>query len=101
MRSRYSAFAAGNADYLLRTWHPSTRPRDLDLDDQVEWLRLELRAVSGGGEHEDSGTVEFVAHYWVGPHRERGQLHEVSEFVRERGAWFYVGPRRADEARPR
>ena len=26
MRSRYSAFAVGDAAYLLRTWHPSDRP---------------------------------------------------------------------------
>src|SRR2546429_6760422 len=27
MRSRYSAFAVGDAGYLLRTWYPSARPR--------------------------------------------------------------------------
>src|SRR5262249_12900002 len=31
MRSRYSAFAVGDAGYLLRTWHPSARPRTLTL----------------------------------------------------------------------
>lgn len=92
MRSRYSAFAVGDVDYLLRTWHPSTRPRTLDLDDAVEWLRLEIRATSGGAVADEAGTVEFIAHYWVGPHRERGQQHEVSRFRRERGDWYYVGP---------
>ena len=29
MRSRYSAFAVGDAAYLLATWHPSTRPAAL------------------------------------------------------------------------
>jgi uncharacterized protein YchJ len=29
MRSRYSAFAVADAGYLLRTWHPSRRPRTL------------------------------------------------------------------------
>ena len=33
MRSRYSAFALGLAPYLLRTWHPSTRPASLSLDE--------------------------------------------------------------------
>lgn len=42
MRSRYSAFAVGDADYLRATWHPSTRPADLDLDDDVEWRRLDV-----------------------------------------------------------
>ncbi len=92
MRSRYSAFAVGDADYLLRTWHPSTRPTALELDDAVEWLRLEIRATERGGAGELDGSVEFIAHYWVGPHRERGQQHEHSAFVRERGDWYYVGP---------
>ncbi|CAM5692721.1 YchJ family metal-binding protein [Streptomyces violaceorubidus] len=32
MRSRYSAFVKGDAGYLLRPWHPGTRPARLDLD---------------------------------------------------------------------
>ena len=32
MRSRYSAFAVGDAGYLRRTCHPSGRPRTLSLD---------------------------------------------------------------------
>lgn len=32
MRSRYSAFAVSDADYLRTTWHSSTRPADLALD---------------------------------------------------------------------
>jgi SEC-C motif-containing protein len=37
MRSRYSAFAVGDAGYLLRTWHPSARPRTLSLDPALRW----------------------------------------------------------------
>jgi hypothetical protein len=40
MRSRYSAFAIGDAGYLLRTWHPSRRPRTLNLDPALRWTRL-------------------------------------------------------------
>jgi SEC-C motif-containing protein len=32
MRSRYTAFARGDAAYLRVTWHPSTRPAELALD---------------------------------------------------------------------
>ena len=32
MRSRYAAFVVGDAGYLRDTWHPSTRPRHVDLD---------------------------------------------------------------------
>lgn len=90
MRSRYAAFAVGDADYLLATWHPSTRPTDLDLDDDVTWRRLDVVATSAGGPLDRTGVVEFVAHYRSAETRERGSLHEVSSFVREGGRWYYV-----------
>ena len=44
MRSRYSAYALGLSDYLLATWHPSTRPASLDLHGQppLRWLGLDV-----------------------------------------------------------
>lgn len=88
MRSRYCAFAVGDADYLLRTWHPSTRPRVLDLDPDQRWVRLDILGRSGGSPLETSGTVEFEAHFRYG--RERDSLREHSRFVREHGRWLYV-----------
>lgn len=90
MRSRYAAFVVGDADYLLATWHPSTRPADLDLDDDVTWRRLDVVATSAGGPLDRTGVVEFVAHFRSTETRERGSLHEVSSFVREDGRWYYV-----------
>ncbi|GAA4626469.1 MULTISPECIES: YchJ family protein [Cellulomonas] len=88
MRSRYSAFAVGDADYLGRTWHPSTRPADLTPDPDLRWYRLDVVMTRAGGPTDDHGVVEFRAFYRHpdGP----GSLHEVSRFVRERGAWLYV-----------
>jgi SEC-C motif-containing protein len=44
MRSRYSAYVRGLADYLRQTWHPDTRPAELSLDDapgqRTHWLGL-------------------------------------------------------------
>lgn len=88
MRSRFSAFARGNAAYLTRTWHPSTRPADLELDDDVRWYRLDVLATAAGGPFDTRGTVEFRA-FFRGPDQ-RGSMHEVSRFVRESGAWLYV-----------
>lgn len=88
MRSRYSAFATGNAGHLRATWHPSTRPADLDLDDDLVWTRLTVLGTSAGGPWDDVGTVEFVAAYRTADGR--GRLHENSRFVREGGRWFYV-----------
>lgn len=88
MRSRYSAFATGDAEYLLRSWHPDTRPRTLTLDENQRWERLEILATTGGGPLHAEGTVEFRAHY-----RHQGQpgvLHENSRFTRVAGQWVYV-----------
>jgi SEC-C motif-containing protein len=91
MRSRFSAFAVGDATYLLASWHPTTRPPTLDLDPGLEWRRLEVVGTTRGGEADDTGTVAFVAHFWDAANRRRGQQQEDSAFVREGGAWFYVG----------
>ncbi|MDT0274555.1 YchJ family protein [Blastococcus goldschmidtiae] len=88
MRSRYSAFAVGDPDYLLATWHPSTRPPSLELDPGVRWVGLDVLATDGGGLLAADGTVEFTAHRIADG--ERGAQHEVSRFVREQGAWRYL-----------
>lgn len=88
MRSRYSAFARGEREYLLQTWHPSTRPPDLTLDADIRWYRLDILATSAGTPFDTSGTVEFEA-FRKGPDG-AGSQHEVSSFVREGGQWFYV-----------
>ncbi|MET7773268.1 YchJ family metal-binding protein [Nocardia sp. NPDC005366] len=88
MRSRYTAFAVGDVDYLLRSWHSTRRPRDLDLDPDQRWLYLDIVRSERGGPFDDAGTVEFVAHYRADG--VRGSLHEVSRFVREDGAWVYL-----------
>ncbi len=86
MRSRYSAFVRGRRDYLLATWHASTRPLQLELDGAAKWLGLEIR--SQRVLDADHAEVEFVARW-----REAGQavrLHERSRFVREAGRWYYM-----------
>ncbi|MGR8007202.1 YchJ family protein [Streptomyces hypolithicus] len=88
MRSRYSAFAAQDAGYLLRTWHPDTRPPEIDFDAGMRWQGLDVLATTGGSVFHTTGTVTFRAHY---THRgEPGELHEHSRFVRHEGAWVYL-----------
>ena len=69
MRSRYSAFVVGDPAYLQETWHPSTRPRSLELDPDVRWTGLEIVATTGGSMLDTEGIVEFRAHR-VGGRRE-------------------------------
>lgn len=88
MRSRYSAYALGETAYLLASWHPSTRPRRLDLDPRVRWYRLDILATAEGTALDEAGTVEFRARYFVD--EEPGAQHEVSRFVREGERWFYL-----------
>jgi SEC-C motif-containing protein len=88
MRSRYSAYALGMPDYLVATWHRSTRPAELELDDGVRWWRLDILSRTRGGMLDSEGTVEFEAHYRASSGA--GSQHEVSRFVREDGRWFYV-----------
>ncbi|MFH9007826.1 YchJ family protein [Streptomyces afghaniensis] len=84
MRSRYSAFVKGDAGYLLRTWHPRTRPGTLELDPRMRWTGLEILDASDGSAFHSAGTVEFRASY------RGGSLHERSRFERVDGAWVYV-----------
>ncbi|MDG3009655.1 hypothetical protein G4X40_05790 [Rhodococcus sp. D2-41] len=88
MRSRYTAFAVGATDHLLTTWHPATRPADLDLDPAQQWRRLDIVGHARGGLLDQEGTVEFRAHYRFGGRP--GVLHERSRFVRDEGRWVYL-----------
>jgi SEC-C motif-containing protein len=92
MRSRFSAFAVGDGDYLLETWHPATRPGSLQLDPAIEWRRLRIWGLTDGGEGDEVGTVEFVAHCWDSARRRYGRQQENSRFARLDGQWFYVEP---------
>ena len=95
MRSRYSAYALVQAsfrgsdpqallDYLLRTWHPSTAPGELELG-PIKWIGLDVLHQQAS---DDAAVVEFVAHHKI--NGRAGTLHEVSRFVREGGAWLYM-----------
>ena len=89
MRSRYSAYVLGLEDYLLATWHESTRPDSLDFSDaaKTKWLGLEIKRSSLIDSHHSQ--VEFVARYKTGG-QSAVRLHEISNFVLENGKWFYV-----------
>ncbi|MCU1511212.1 MAG: hypothetical protein JWM01_2561 [Arthrobacter sp.] len=88
MRSRYSAFVVLDAAYLLRTWHPDTRPAELTLDEGMHWRRLDIVSTSRGGPLDRDGTVEFKAHFRH--NGERGVHHETSRFLRVNRRWYYL-----------
>ena len=85
MRSRYAAFAMGNADYLRATWHDATRPESIEIDPDQEWIGLKIKDATNEG---NEAFVAFEARSQIG-----GRTHvlvECSRFVREDERWFYV-----------
>ena len=85
MRSRYCAYVLHDVDYLLASWHPSSRPAAAPFETGLKWLGLEVRRSQTDGEH---ATVEFIARSKLCGRAHR--LHETSRFVREAGRWYYV-----------
>ena len=77
MRSRYSAYAVGDTDYVWRTWHPRTRPEQVAPDPSLTWTGLEILEAT-------DDVVEFRARHSA------GVLHERSRFAQRAGRWFYL-----------
>lgn len=93
LRSRYSAFAVGEIDYILETHHSKTR--DQVKRDEIEswakgskWLGLKILQKEAGEASDDRGTIVFHAQYETD-----GKLqdhYERSFFEKEGGEWrFY------------
>ncbi|QNI09697.1 zinc chelation protein SecC [Mycobacterium kubicae] len=86
MRSRYSAYARGDADYLFRTWHPRTRPSDVTVDPGITWTGLRVIDTVAGGADDDRGEVEFTASFEFDGRAE--VLHERSRSSGARAGGF-------------
>ena len=88
MRSRFAAHAVGREDYVFRTWHPRTRPADVEPTPGLRWTGLTVVDVEAGGPDDAAGRVEFEAAYEAsdGP----GVMHERSRFVRRGPRWVYL-----------
>jgi SEC-C motif-containing protein len=91
MRSRYVAYVRRDADYLYKTWATSTRPSKASLKQlaATDWQGLTVVRTEQGGAEDESGVVEFIAH-WRDESGNLQEMHEVSEFVREKGRWVYL-----------
>ncbi|AWL12055.1 UPF0225 protein [Saliniradius amylolyticus] len=91
MRSRYSAYASQNYDYILKTYSADQRA-GLSAEALEEaaassqWLALRIEATTSASQNHPE-QVQFCAYY-----REQGQLcqlRETSNFVVEHGEWRY------------
>jgi SEC-C motif domain protein len=88
MRSRYTAYVVKDADYLLRTWHQSTKPAAIASATIPDWYGLHVVRTEVGDEGDTHGVVEFKAKAIF--RKKVWNLHEVSRFVKENNQWFYV-----------
>ncbi|VYU78658.1 YchJ family protein [Metakosakonia massiliensis] len=92
MRSRYTAFVVKQADYLIRTWHPSCHAAAFRADIEAgfastQWLGLTVYEQS----MEKTGTegyVSFVARF--NENGKSGAIIERSRFLKEDGQWYYI-----------
>ena len=92
MRSRYSAYALRQIDYLFATTHPDKRDEDFREQmnawaNRAEFTRLEILGKRQGGALDKVGKVEFIASYRQ--FGEEKQMHEISRFRRYQGKWHY------------
>lgn len=87
MRSRYSAYAVQNADYLWNTTVPKERRQHskaaiLEWSKSNQWLKLEVLNAT-------ETTVEFKA-YFLDSSLHAQVHHEKSTFVKEGDSWYYA-----------
>lgn len=90
MRSRYTAYATQESEYLYRTWAAIKRNENpieeiAAFASSCRFIRLEILSTE---EHSDTAFVEFKAHYLVGDLC--NTLHERSRFIKEQGEWRYL-----------
>lgn len=81
MRSRFSGYVLGLTQYIHDTWHASTRPDNLQLSADDQWLKLDIVKA----EHTQ---VHFRAYFKDGP--DFCVLEEISDFEIEDERWVYV-----------
>lgn len=88
MRSRYSAFVRAEGDYLLKTWHESTRPPELHFNEGNQWFGLTVLETEAGTGADVEAWVSFEARFKQGGRI--STLKERSRFIKEDGLWYYI-----------
>lgn len=101
MRSRYSAYASANIDYIQATMRDKA---SIDFDpisaklwaQRVIWIKLEvINAPPFSSSH---GQVEFIASFV--DNKKLIHMHEISDFLSIDGRWFYVSGQSIPQKKP-
>ena len=89
MKSRFSAYAAGDANYIIKTTHKNSPHYE---EDRLQWIK-EIKKFSKSSfkkleiieftENENEAFVEFKAYI------DEYIMHEKSRFIKE-DIWYYV-----------
>lgn len=93
MRSRFTAYVLGQAEYIQATTHPDARSATLlsDIEETIQtiqWRNLRILSTHLGSPRDKIGKVEFQADYTV---KDKTQTHhERSRFRRFQGTWHYL-----------
>ena len=93
MRSRYSAYARKEIEYLFTSLHPDHRSNYDEKStrawaESAQWHKLQIINTIKGGPEDAEGNVEFIVTY-----TEKGikrDHHELSTFSKEAGTWYFV-----------
>jgi SEC-C motif-containing protein len=91
MRSRYSAYASLNLDYLDQTTDPQALG-EIDNKANKEWantaefLDLQIVTATDSG---NKGTVEFKTNFKIKGDETVHTHHELSTFRKQGGRWYF------------
>ena len=96
MRSRYSAYAKKEFEYLYSSLYPDTRSTydekaTKEWANNTEWQGLTIVQTTKGQANDEEGLVEFIASY-----KENGKEikhRELSSFKKKDGIWYFVDGR--------
>jgi SEC-C motif-containing protein len=92
MRSRYSAYAKAEIEYLQESLHPDQRgdydPKSTrQWAESAEWEKFEIIRTEAGGPEDEEGTIEFIAAFTEGGAKK--EHHERAKFKKVEGRWFF------------
>lgn len=94
MRSRYAAYVVKNIDYIDATQinekhEVFNKEEALKWAESSEWKGLEIKSTKKGETNDDSGLVEFIAHYQDKASGTDLKHHETSLFQKNGGEWKF------------
>ncbi len=90
MRSRYTAYATGNVEYIVAS---CVSAEGIDIEGtrrwstQSQWLGLTVHGTEKGREQDSEGTVDFTAQYVLDGLKEKHR--ESAHFVKKDGRWLF------------